>query len=119
MKGALVALRPLRPDDANDLFAVASDPLIWEQHPIRDRYTSDVFSTFFRQSLASRGALRRSIIKMAKSLDRRASMPTITSIFVFTTVQKKGQGGGPRVYIFGIAICEKLDSRWLKSRSRC
>ena len=57
MKGALVELRPLRQDDADDLFAVASDPLIWEQHPVRDRYKPDVFSAFFRESLASRGAL--------------------------------------------------------------
>jgi RimJ/RimL family protein N-acetyltransferase len=57
MRGALVELRPLRPGDADDLFAVASDPLIWEQHPVRDRYKPDVFSGFFRESLASRGAL--------------------------------------------------------------
>jgi N-acetyltransferase len=57
MKGALVELRPLRPDDADNLFAVASDPLIWEQHPARDRYKPDVFSAFFRESLASRGTL--------------------------------------------------------------
>jgi len=57
MKGALVELRPLHPDDADDLFEVASDPLIWEQHPVRDRYQRDVFSAFFLESLASRGAL--------------------------------------------------------------
>jgi len=57
MKGTLVELRPLRPDDADDLFAVASDPLIWEQHPVRDRYKPDVFSAFFRESLESGGAL--------------------------------------------------------------
>jgi RimJ/RimL family protein N-acetyltransferase len=57
LKGALVELRALRPDDADDLFAVASDPLIWEQHPVPDRYKPDVFSAFFRESLASRGAL--------------------------------------------------------------
>jgi N-acetyltransferase len=57
MKGTLVELRPLRADDADDLFAVASDPLIWEQHPARDRYKPDVFGAFFRESLASGGAL--------------------------------------------------------------
>jgi N-acetyltransferase len=56
-RGTLVELRPLRPEDADDLFAVASDPLIWEQHPVRDRYKPDVFRTFFRESLASGGAL--------------------------------------------------------------
>ena len=57
LKGSLVELRPLRPDDADDLFAVASDPLIWEQHPVWDRYKPHVFNAFFRESLASRAAL--------------------------------------------------------------
>jgi len=57
MRVALVELRPLRPGDADDLFVVASDPLIREQHPARDRYKPDVFSAFFREALASRGAL--------------------------------------------------------------
>jgi hypothetical protein len=52
MRGAVVELRPLRPDDADDLFAVASDPLIWELYPVRDRYRPDVFSAFFPESLA-------------------------------------------------------------------
>ena len=57
LRGALVELRPLRSDDEGDLFAVASDPLIWEQHPVRDRYKPEVFAAFFRESLASGGAL--------------------------------------------------------------
>jgi len=57
MKGDLVELRPLRSDDAEALFAVASDPVIWEQHPARDRYKPDVFNAFFREALASGGAL--------------------------------------------------------------
>jgi len=57
IKGVLVELRPLRPDDWDPLFAVASDPLIWEQHPARDRYKPDVFRAFFREALASGGAL--------------------------------------------------------------
>ena len=56
LKGALVELRPLRPEDADALYAVASDPLIWEQHPSQ-RYKPEVFSAFFRESLASGGAL--------------------------------------------------------------
>jgi len=35
--GDLLEVRPLRPEDWESLFAVASDPLIWEQHPARDR----------------------------------------------------------------------------------
>jgi len=57
LRGTVVELRPLREEDEEALFAVASDPLIWEQHPVRDRYKLDVFSAFFRESLASGGAL--------------------------------------------------------------
>jgi len=34
----------------------ASDSLIWEQHPERDRYKEDVFRGFFKEALASGGA---------------------------------------------------------------
>lgn len=57
LKGVLVELRPLRSDDEDDLFAIASDPLIWEQHPVKDRYKPQVFRAFFRESLASQSAL--------------------------------------------------------------
>jgi RimJ/RimL family protein N-acetyltransferase len=56
LKGELIELRPLRPEDWDDLFAVASDPLIWEQHPESDRYKEEVFRTFFKDALESGGA---------------------------------------------------------------
>jgi len=57
LKGEILELRPLRPGDFHDLYAVASDPLIWEQHPIPDRYKEEVFREFFREALESGGAL--------------------------------------------------------------
>ena len=57
LKGELLELRPLRPQDFDDLFAVASDPLIWEQHPHKDRYKEEEFRVFFREALESGGAL--------------------------------------------------------------
>jgi RimJ/RimL family protein N-acetyltransferase len=57
LQGTLLSLRPLRADDFDELFAVASDPLIWEQHPARERYKEDVFREFFREGLESGGAL--------------------------------------------------------------
>jgi len=57
LKGSLVELRPLRAEDFEDLYAVASDPLIWEQHPAKDRYREEVFREFFREGLESGGAL--------------------------------------------------------------
>jgi N-acetyltransferase len=52
-----VLLRPLVPDDWDALFAVASDPLIWAQHPAHDRWQEPVFRAFFDDALANRGAL--------------------------------------------------------------
>jgi RimJ/RimL family protein N-acetyltransferase len=55
--GSLLELRPLRAEDFSDLYAVAADPLIWEQHPSNDRYKEEVFRVFFRNALESGGAL--------------------------------------------------------------
>ncbi len=75
LKGGLIQLRPLAPDDWENLFAVASDPLIWEQHPESDRYKEDVFRVFFREALESGGAFV--IRRRNKSSDRRDSTITI------------------------------------------
>ncbi len=56
LKGELIELRPLKPNDWDELFAVASDSLIWEQHPEPDRYKEEVFRIFFRDALESGGA---------------------------------------------------------------
>ncbi len=57
LKSEILELRPLRVDDFESLYAVASDPLLWEQHPNSDRYRSDVFRKFFDDALESGGAL--------------------------------------------------------------
>lgn len=57
LENDLVLLRPLKEIDFGDLFKVASDPLIWEQHPDETRWTRRGFKKFFDESLASKGAL--------------------------------------------------------------
>jgi N-acetyltransferase len=57
LQGELLRLRPLRAEDFDELYTVASDPLIWEQHPNHDRYKREVFKEFFREALESGGAL--------------------------------------------------------------
>ena len=56
LKGELIELRPLKPNDWDELFAVASDSLIWEQHPEPDRYKEEVFGIFFKDAMESGGA---------------------------------------------------------------
>ena len=54
--GDLLELRPLRETDFDELLAVASDPLIWEQHPESTRWQEPVFRRFFRGAMESGGA---------------------------------------------------------------
>jgi RimJ/RimL family protein N-acetyltransferase len=63
LESALVSLRPLRAEDFHGLYAVALDPLIWDQHPSHDRYKEEVFKRFFEEGLQSGGAL---IVRDAK-----------------------------------------------------
>jgi RimJ/RimL family protein N-acetyltransferase len=55
--GDTVELRPLRQDDYVDLYAVAADPLLWEQHPVPAQHEEEMFRQFFSRQLASGGAL--------------------------------------------------------------
>lgn len=57
LKGDKVLLRPLREEDLDQLYQVASDPLIWELHQNRDRHKLETFNEFFNDGLASNGAL--------------------------------------------------------------
>lgn len=57
LEGELLRLRPLQSEDWDALFAVASDRLIWEQHPAHDRWQEPVFRAFFADALANKGAL--------------------------------------------------------------
>jgi RimJ/RimL family protein N-acetyltransferase len=57
LEGSLISLRPLNSNDFESLYEVASDPLIWKQHPYSDRYKRDVFEKFFSEALGSKGAL--------------------------------------------------------------
>ncbi len=57
LTGERIELRPMREDDFDALHAVASDPLIWEQHPHHNRWQPDVFRAFFDKGVQSGGAL--------------------------------------------------------------
>lgn len=57
LKGRLIELRPLCAADFEDLYAIAADPRIWEQHPAKNRHEESVFQDFFRDAIESGGAL--------------------------------------------------------------
>jgi RimJ/RimL family protein N-acetyltransferase len=56
LKNEWVELTPLTETDFEELYAVAKDPLVWEQHPNPDRYKRDVFQTYFQGAVESKGA---------------------------------------------------------------
>ena len=56
LENDIVRLRPLRSDDFDALYQVASDPLVWQQHPNKDRYKKEIFQTFFKGAMESGGA---------------------------------------------------------------
>lgn len=58
LENGKVILCPLEEKDFEDLYTVASDPKIWEQHPNKDRWKKEVFKTFFDGAMQSKGAFR-------------------------------------------------------------
>ncbi|MBP8158017.1 MAG: GNAT family N-acetyltransferase [Flavobacterium sp.] len=56
LKNELIELIPLEETDFEALYAVASDPLVWEQHPNKLRYQREVFQNYFEGAMLSKGA---------------------------------------------------------------
>ncbi|MGE0527205.1 MAG: GNAT family N-acetyltransferase [Bdellovibrionales bacterium] len=79
--GERLRLRPLKPDDFEKLYAVCSDPFIWEQHPEKTRYQRGTFERFFQGALDSKGALIASDCKSGEVIG--------TSRFVGFDIQQK------------------------------
>jgi RimJ/RimL family protein N-acetyltransferase len=57
LEGERLLLRPLRSDDWDALWTVASDRELWAVHPSHDRWQEPVFREFFADALAKGGAL--------------------------------------------------------------
>lgn len=56
LKNELIELIPLEETDFEALYAVASDPLVWEQHPNKLRYQREVFQNYFEGAMLSKGS---------------------------------------------------------------
>jgi RimJ/RimL family protein N-acetyltransferase len=53
----ITKLIPLKESDFEELYKVASDPLIWEQHPMKERYKIEVFRAFFDAAINSKSSI--------------------------------------------------------------
>jgi RimJ/RimL family protein N-acetyltransferase len=56
LQNVSIKIVPLKPEDFEILYQVASDPSIWEQHPNKDRYKREIFQNFFKGAIESGGA---------------------------------------------------------------
>ncbi|MFS4493597.1 GNAT family N-acetyltransferase [Maribacter sp. 2308TA10-17] len=54
LENNLVKVRPLEESDFAELYKLASDPLLWEQHQNKDRYTKEKFTLFFEEAISSK-----------------------------------------------------------------
>ena len=57
LESPLLRMRPLGAQDFDDLYSIASDPLLWEQHPSKERATKPGFEQWFDEAVSSGGAL--------------------------------------------------------------
>ena len=56
LENEIIKLIPLHENHFEGLYTVASDPLIWELHPIKNRYEKEVFIPFFETAVNSKSA---------------------------------------------------------------
>lgn len=68
LENDLIKLHPLKKGDFTRLYQVASDPLLWEQHPNKDRYRKEVFEKFFSDAIESKGAFIVMDVKTKKPI---------------------------------------------------
>ncbi len=98
LEDELTKLVPLRASDFEALFEVASDPLIWEQHPAKNRYQRDVFKAFFEGALATNSSfiiwdkLTGKAIGSTRYYDFKSESSSIAIGFTFIS---RAYWGGP------------------------
>jgi RimJ/RimL family protein N-acetyltransferase len=112
LTGSLIHLRPLVVQDFEALFSAASDPLIWEQHPDRERYTKPRFQIFFDSAIESHGALAvvekatGRVIGSSRFMDHNpsASSVEIGYTFLIRDCWAKGQNQELKALMLGYAF---------------
>jgi len=103
LENARVTLLPLEQTDFEALFAIASDPAVWEQHPNKDRWKREVFQAFFDGALQSRGAFKiiekatGEVIGSTRFYDHDAGTASIFIGYTFYAKRYWGTGINPSV----------------------
>jgi RimJ/RimL family protein N-acetyltransferase len=98
-----VILSPLKTAEFEELLAIASDPLIWAQHPNPNRWQREVFRTYFDGALASGGAFmirskaHGNAIGSTRFYDHDAQASEIKIGYTFFSRNQWGSGTNQRV----------------------
>lgn len=93
-----ILLTPLQEKDFESLYAAASDPKIWEQHPNKDRWKKEIFKTFFEGGIQSKGAFliidknNNNVIGSTRFYDYNEQEKSIHIGYTFYTTQCWGKG---------------------------
>lgn len=97
LENDLIRLIPLQENHFEELYKVASDPLIWEQHPIKDRYKKEVFQLFFEAAINSKSSfliLDKKTTELIGTTRFYDYKPENSSVAIgFTFIGKKFWGG--------------------------
>lgn len=56
LEDEITKLIPLQENHFEELYKIASDPLIWEQHPMKERYKREVFQSFFETAINAKSS---------------------------------------------------------------
>jgi RimJ/RimL family protein N-acetyltransferase len=98
LKNDLVIAVPLQAGDFEALYNAASDPLIWEQHPNKNRYQRAEFENYFKGAIESGGAflvkdaVTDEVIGSSRFSDYNAATNTVAIGYTFFKRSHWGRG---------------------------
>ncbi len=98
LQNETVIALPLQENDFEILYQAASDPLIWEQHPNKNRYKRDEFRNYFKGAIESGGAflvkdaVTGAVIGSSRYSDHDAAKSVISIGYTFFTRNCWGKG---------------------------
>lgn len=98
LQNNLVIAQPLLETDFEKLYNAASDPMIWEQHPNKNRYQQKEFENYFKGAIASGGAFlvkdaqTDEVIGSSRYSDYNAETNTVSIGYTFFIRSHWGKG---------------------------
>ncbi len=98
LQNQLVIATPLQQSDFELLYQAAADPLIWEQHPNKNRWQLPDFSNYFEGAIRSGGALlvrdavTNEVIGSSRYSDHNSATNTVSIGYTFFVRSHWGRG---------------------------